>query len=142
MYNSLQTFKKKCKNHKCITRKIRKLRPNTVHYSYIEKSIQIKNDFDMNHYFKCYKIQNIVKKLCKKWISLGGGCFLDYSPIYCGTIYLTKTVRTNYYNHIHIFPSSKYSFDWHDKMSKTSGIVKFSKSIDECIETFTKLLNK
>ena len=138
MYKSI---KRRCNQNNCITRKIRKYKATTVHYSRYQKSIAIKNDVDIDKYFNCYNIDNIVKNLCKKWILSGGGCFLDYSPKYCGTIYLSRTPKSNFYNHIHLFPFSKYSFHWHDKKSKTSREEHYNKSIDKCIANFKKLLS-
>jgi hypothetical protein len=135
------SIKRRCKQNKCITRKIRKYNPTTVHYCNSRRSILIENNLDIDHYFDCYKIDNIVKKFCKKWILLGGGCYLDYSPTYCGTIYLSKTKKSSFYNHIHVFPFSKYSFHWHDKKSKQYGEEHSSKSIGKCIHNFTKLLS-
>jgi hypothetical protein len=137
-YNSTKRI---CKRHKCITRKIRKYKPTIVRYAYPKRSILIKTDSDVDNYFDCYKIHDIVKKLCKKWILLGGGCYLDYSLKYCGTIYLSKTKKSSFYNHIHVFPFSNESFSWHDKKTGQFGIEKFSKSIDKCIDKFIKLLS-
>jgi hypothetical protein len=135
------SIKRRCKQNKCITRKIRKYKPTTIHYAYPKRSILIKTDSDVDKYFDCYKIHDIVKKLCKKWILLGGGCYLDYSISYCGTIYLSKTKKSSFYNHIHVFPYSENSFNWHDKKSKQYGEERFSKSVDKCIEKFIKLLS-
>ena len=135
------SIKRRCKQKKCITRKIRKYKPKVVHYEYPKRSISIQNDEEIDKYFDCYKINNIVKNLCKKWISLGGGCYLDYSLTYCGTIYLTKTKKSSYYNHIHVFPFSEKTFYWHDKKSKQYGEEHFSKSVDKCIKKFMKLLS-
>ncbi len=135
------SIKRRCKQNKCITRKIHKYNPTTVHYCYSQRSILIKNNLDIDYYFDCYKIHNIVKNLCKKWILLGGGCYLDYSPKYCGTIYLSKTKKSSYYNHIHVFPFSKKTFYWVDKKTKKNGEEHFTKSIDKCINNFTELLS-
>jgi len=136
-----KSIKRRCKQNKCITRKIRKYKPTTVHYKYPQRSILINNAVEVDKYFDCYKIHDIVKNLCKKWILLGGGCYLDYSLKNCGTIYLSKTKKSSFYNHIHVFPFSNESFSWHDKKRRQFEQVKFSKSIDKCIDNFMKLLS-
>jgi hypothetical protein len=135
------SVKRSCKQNKCITRKIRKYKPKTLHYAYPKRSIVITNDAEIDKYFGCYKIHDIVKNLCKKWILLGGGCYLDYGLTYCGTIYLSKTKKPSFYNHIHVFPKSKNTFNWRDKKSKQYGEEHFSKSIDKCIDNFMELLS-
>jgi hypothetical protein len=140
MYKSIR---RRCNQNKCITRKIRKNKAKTVHFSrHIKhrRSISIITISDVDKYFDCYNINITVKNLCKKWILIGGGCNLDYSQTYCGTIYLSKTKKMNFYNHIHLFPSSDNLFNWHDKRSEQYG--EFSKSIDHCIHIFKKLLSK
>lgn len=135
------SIKRRCKENKCITRKIRKYKPKTFHYAYPRRSILMQNDADIDKYFDCYKIHDIVKNLCKKWILLGGACNLDYSLTYCGTIYLSKTKKHSFFNHIHVFPKSKNIFNWHSKKTGHYGEERFSKSIDKCINNFIKLLS-
>ena len=135
------SIKRRCKRNKCITRKIRNNHPKSVQYAKDEKSILIENESDIEKYFDCYKFPNNIKILCRKWILLGGGCFLDYSSKYCGTLYLSKTKKSSYYNHIHIFSYSKYRFSWKDKKSGRRGIEHYNKSIDKCISLFRKFLN-
>lgn len=138
MYKTIR----RCKKNNCITRKICKNKATTLHYSSLRRSVVIKNDLDVDYYFNCYNIDNIVKNLCKKWLLLGGGCFLDYSPSYCGTIYITKTKKPSFYNHIHLFPISMHSYSWHDKKSRKYEVANFSESIDKSISKFMKLLSK
>jgi hypothetical protein len=133
--------KRRCKQNKCITRKIRRYKATTVHYFGRRRSIAIKKYLDIDKYFECYNINNIVKNLCKKWMLSGGGCFLDYSPTYCGTLYLSRTPKSNFYNHIHIFPISTDSFYWLDKQTKIFGEEHHNKSIDKCIGIFKLLLS-
>lgn len=136
-------IKNRCniKIKKCITRKIQKYKPVITRYSRFEKNINITNKSDIDKYFSCYKINNLVKKLCYKWILLGGSCNLDYSIIHCGTVYLSKTKRASYHNHIHIFPMPKdNSFSWYDKKSKNYGYESGNNSIDTVINSFMKLL--
>jgi hypothetical protein len=132
---------RRCKRNKCITRKIRNNNPKSVQYAHDEKSILIENESDIEKYFDCYKFPNNIKNLCKKWILLGGGCFLDYSSKYCGTLYFSKTKKSNYYDHIHIFPYSKYRFSWKDKKTGRRGIEYYDRSIDKSIRLFSKLLH-
>jgi len=126
------------KQKKCITKKINLYKDQKVIYSRCRKSILIDNDEDIEKYFSCYKIPNIVKLLCKSWIKKHG-CFLDNSCFYAGTIYLTLNKKSNFKNHIHLFPGPNY-FTWHDKKSKKNGTYSCEKSINKYINLFEKML--
>lgn len=135
------TYRYKHKENKCITKKITLYKPKKISYSPHHKSILIDNNEDIEKYFSCYKISNIVKLLCEYWIQKNHGCFLDITCFYEGTIYLTLTKKSSFYNHIHIFPL-KNSFNWHDKKSKTNGKCTNEKNLNKYINLFENMLKK
>jgi hypothetical protein len=134
-------FKKICIKNKHLTKKINRYRPDIIKYSYWQKSIIIKNNNDIDNYFQCYRISDMVKKLCNKWLLSHGGCYLDFSKIYCGHIYLTKTKRPSFYNHIHIFNITEKKFKWHNKKTNTYGEEDYDKKFHEIINKFKRILS-
>jgi hypothetical protein len=133
-------FKNICIKNNRLTRKIKKYKPDILKYSYWQKSIILKNNNDIDKYFSSYKIPDIFKNICKEWLLTGGGCFLDFSKIFCGTIYLTKTQKPSFYNHIHIFKILKNKIEWHNKKSKKNGKYYYSQGIKNIVNKFKKLL--
>ena len=134
-------FKKICIKNNRLTRKIKKYNPDILKYSYWQKSIILKNNNDIDKYFSSYKIPDILKNICKEWLLLGGGCFLDFSKILCGTLYITKSKKPSYYNHIHIYKIFKNKIEWHNKKTKTNGENYYYQGINKIINKFNKLLS-
>ena len=120
--------------------KIKKHKPKQNIYSACRKSITINNEEDVDTYFQCFKIPNIIKLLCINWIKNGHGCHLDCECFYSGTLYLTLTRKASFYNHIHLFPSNKNSFTWHDKISQKNGKCTNVKNINKYVILFENML--
>jgi hypothetical protein len=139
-----RTYRKKCsKLNRCITKRMHKDRKSINICGYKNLNVQIKKPNDIEKYFNCYNIKNIVKILCNKWMLSGGGCYLQIKSKFCGTIYLTRynTCRGYLNDHIHILPLSDNSFSWCDKKTRNYGLINDVNVIDNCVKIFKKLLS-